>query len=73
MSDDVRSGSEPTGDRQWYDVPGAAEYTTFSRTFVYELMDSGRLPYSKVGRRRVISKASLDALLRQNVVGTAVG
>jgi excisionase family DNA binding protein len=50
-------------------VPEAAKFLGMSRTGVYDLMTSGRLVFSKLGRRRVVPRVALIELLRQGAVG----
>ncbi len=39
------------------------------RSVLYEMMADGRLPYSRVGNRRVIPAAAIEALLARGMVG----
>ncbi|MFD7978821.1 helix-turn-helix domain-containing protein [Streptomyces sp. NPDC059071] len=55
---------KPTN-RALFTVKDAAEYLSFSRSTVYELMAAGELPYVKVGRSRRIRLAELDAFVAQ--------
>lgn len=50
-------------------VSEAAAMTGLSRTLLYQLMDSGKLRYSKVGRCRLIRVAELDRLVDALCVG----
>ena len=43
-------------------VPEAIEFLKVSRTTLYRLMDSGKLPYVSLGRCRRIPKRALTAL-----------
>ena len=56
-------------------VAGATAEFGFGRTFLYELMGSGRLPFSQVNGRRLIPRKALADLLAANVrgAGTASG
>jgi excisionase family DNA binding protein len=42
------------------DVPEACRLLSVSRTVVYELMSAGKLPYRKIGARRVLPRAGLE-------------
>jgi hypothetical protein len=42
-----------------------------SRSVLYELMGSGRLPYSQLGRVRVIPRLALAKLLAEGLRGVA--
>ncbi|WP_055600819.1 helix-turn-helix domain-containing protein [Streptomyces aureus] len=56
---------KPTTARALFTVEAAAEYLSFGRSTVYELMAAGDLPYVKVGRSRRIRLAELDAFVAQ--------
>lgn len=45
-------------------VDEAAERLRLGRTVLYEHMKSGRLPSLKVGRKRLLTLAGIDAFLR---------
>jgi excisionase family DNA binding protein len=49
-------------------VAEAQRRTSFSRSFIYKLMDTGQLAYCRIGRSRRIPADSLDALIAQNTV-----
>lgn len=49
-----------------------AEYG-IGRTVAYELMAAGRLPYTQVGRRRLIPRRAVALLLVEGLVGVAGG
>jgi excisionase family DNA binding protein len=51
------------------DVAGAAAEFSVSRSVLYELMQSGRLAYAQVGRKRLIARRALAELLAQSAVG----
>jgi excisionase family DNA binding protein len=55
----------------WRTVSEAAHYTRLSRSTLYQLMTDGRLPYTTVGRRRLIPAKALDDLCSANLVNTA--
>lgn len=51
-------------------VTAAAEYSGLSRSYLYQKMDAGELPYVKHGRARRIRWCDLDAFIEANLVGT---
>jgi len=51
-------------------VPHVAQQLAMSRSAIYQLMDSGRLAYVKIGRSRRIPVEAVDALVRSGTVGT---
>lgn len=50
-------------------VPEAAEFTGLGRSDLYARMSRGELPFTTVGRRRLIPRKALKELLRKNLVG----
>jgi excisionase family DNA binding protein len=48
-------------------IPEAAEYLRVNRSFVYTLLDSGQLPSFHLGRRRLIRREDLDALVERQM------
>jgi excisionase family DNA binding protein len=50
-------------DRLAYSVDEAAAITGLSRDLLYDQMRAGRLAYTKVGRRRIITRQHLEAFL----------
>ena len=48
-------------------IAAASEFSSLSRRTLYELMESGALAFTKVGRRRLIPRAALVALLARGV------
>lgn len=46
-----------------FHIPDAVRYTGLTRTRLYELIQSGELPSAKIGRRRIIRRIDLDALI----------
>lgn len=50
-------------DRLAYSVTEAAQVLGLGKTTVYSLMDSGKLPFCRIGTRRRIRSADLHALL----------
>ncbi len=64
----MHTSEQPTGDaapvsKMALSVGEAARATGLGRTTLYELMDAGRLPYSKIGARRLLLTADVHALL----------
>jgi len=57
-------GEEPA--RLTYSIPEAAAALGISRSFCYELVEQGRLPFVRLGRRKLIPRAALEAYLRQH-------
>ena len=52
-------------ERLAYSVDEAAQITGLSRDLLYDQMRSGRLAYTKVGRRRIITRQHLEAFLAE--------
>jgi excisionase family DNA binding protein len=50
------------------DLLEAQRLTALSRSYLYLLMDRGDLRYTKVGKRRLISRTSLVKLLADGLV-----
>jgi excisionase family DNA binding protein len=50
-------------------IAEAVKFTGLPRTNLYELMGSGRLPYVKIGKRRLVPRKALVGLLNKNLVG----
>ena len=48
---------------QWMNTEKAADYISAPRSRVYELVESGRIPSVKDGRRLLVKKSDLDAYL----------
>lgn len=48
-----------------YDVSEAVEATNLSRSFLFEELGAGRLESLKVGRRRLIPAAALEAYVER--------
>jgi len=46
-------------------VAEARKFSGLSRTYLYQLMESGKLKYAKVGKRRLIPRAELRRLLAE--------
>jgi len=55
--------NEPIGDRLVFTVTEAAELLGVSRAFAYELAARGELPVLRLGRRIVVPKVALLALV----------
>lgn len=49
--------------KRLFSVKEAANYTSLSRSSLYEDMKSGKLLFKKIGKRRVIEKDALDQFL----------
>jgi len=50
-------------ERLAYSVDEVVQITGLSRDLLYNQMRTGRLGYTKVGRRRIITRQHLDAFL----------
>ena len=50
-------------------VTEATRFTGLGRTFLYSLMEQGRLRYVKVGKRRLIPRSELVRLLAEGLKG----
>jgi excisionase family DNA binding protein len=70
MSDEQRDRMAADGA---VDLPGASAFTGLGRTYLYMLMDSGRLTYIKVGKRRLIPRVELRRLLAESLVAARSG
>ena len=64
MKTATKGFDEPGGDRLVYSVAEAGALLGISRAFAYELVARGDLPVIRLGRRRLIPKAALSALIR---------
>jgi len=53
----------PAAERLAYSVDEAARLTGLSRDLLYDEMRSGNLSYTKVGRRRIITRQHLQQFL----------
>ncbi|MBW6397498.1 hypothetical protein KPL78_06550 [Roseomonas sp. HJA6] len=53
----------------WLTVANAVTYSGLGRTLMFELVVSGRVRSAKVGKRRLIDRAGLDAFLASHVTG----
>lgn len=54
-------------------VEAAASFLSVARSTIYSLMDSGHLPFVKLGRSRRVPRAALIRLAAENLKGTAGG
>ena len=59
--------SEQIVDDGAVDVSEACRFTGIGRSFLYGLMDAGRLSYVKLGKRRLIPRAELKRLLAESL------
>lgn len=50
-------------------VKSAAAFLSVARSTIYALMDSGRLPFVKLGRSRRLPRAALIRLAAENLKG----
>jgi excisionase family DNA binding protein len=60
---------DPSSDRLVYSVAEAAALLGISRAFAYELVTRGELPFISLGRRRLVPKVALLALLEAKALG----
>ncbi len=59
------TSTEGAEDRLVYTVAEAGALLGISRAFAYELVARGELPVIRLGRRRLVPKAALKALVSQ--------
>jgi excisionase family DNA binding protein len=59
----IEKSSEPCDHRLVYTVAEAAVLLGISRAFAYELVARGELPVIRLGRRRLVPKVALVALI----------
>lgn len=52
-------------------VAKAVEFSGLTRTELYRRMGNGELPFIKMGKRRLIARNALRALLAKGVVGVS--
>ena len=50
------------------DVPGAEAFTGLGRSTLYKLMETGKLPFIKIGKSRRIPRKALVDLLASGLV-----
>lgn len=67
MNTSIRTLQTPD-DRLVYTVAEAGKLLGISRAFAYELVARGELPVIRLGRRRLVPKAALLALVGQTTV-----
>jgi excisionase family DNA binding protein len=60
--------TENRPEETWRTIPEACDYTRLSRSTLYGLMETGRLAYTRIGRRRLIPLSALVALCTKNLV-----
>ena len=63
MNTHIETLSAPSQDRLVYTVAEAGELLGISRAFAYELVARGELPVIRLGRRRLVPKVALLAIL----------
>ena len=63
MNRNIETLSAPSEDRLVYTVAEAGELLGISRAFAYELVARGELPVIRLGRRRLVPKVALTALV----------
>lgn len=51
------------------DVAGAEQFTGIRKSLLYRLMGEGSLPYTKIGRRRLIPRRALVQLAARELRG----
>jgi excisionase family DNA binding protein len=68
MSTSIRTLQTPD-DRLVYTVAEAGDLLGISRAFAYELVARGELPVVRLGRRRLVPKVALLALVGQTSAG----
>jgi excisionase family DNA binding protein len=50
-------------------VEQAAEFSAMGRSWLYQQMQNGNLPYALAGRRRLVPRIALQKLLASGLVG----
>jgi excisionase family DNA binding protein len=63
MNTAIRMASAVGDERLVYSVAEAGALLGISRAFAYELVARGELPVIRLGRRRLVPKAALSALI----------
>jgi excisionase family DNA binding protein len=63
QSNGASPDTEPLAERLAYSVAEAALITGLSRDLLYDQMRTGKLAFLKVGRRRIITRRSLEVFL----------
>ena len=56
-----------TTDPAAFTIPDAVRYSGLTRTRIYELIQARELPSAKIGRRRIVRRVDLDALIERAV------
>ena len=56
-----------------FDVSEVADRLRIGKTFVYDMMERGELPYVKLGRRRLVDARDVEALISRNKIGSRPG
>lgn len=59
----IETGERPKVERLAYTIKEACQASTYSEAHIYRLMASGKLRYSKAGRRTVIPASALRNLI----------
>jgi excisionase family DNA binding protein len=67
VAENVNAAQKLVGDGT-LDIVAACAFSGLGRTFLYQMMDAGKLRYAKVGKRRLIPKAELVRLLAEGLV-----
>lgn len=63
MIDAAGSPAIPFNQRPTLSIDEAVRYSGLSRSLIYELMGASRIRSTKLGKRRLIVRESLDAVL----------
>ncbi|WP_237479428.1 helix-turn-helix domain-containing protein [Lichenibacterium dinghuense] len=50
-------------EQAWFDIHGAKSYSALSRSSIYNKLKAGELEGRKLGKRLVISRASIDRMM----------
>lgn len=50
------------------DVPDACKFTGLGRSFLYALMEQGKIKFIKLGKRRLLPRAEVTRLLAEHVM-----
>jgi len=69
----VRPVAQAGSDRLTLTVTEAAELLGISRALAYELVGRGELPALRLGRRLVVPRKALEALVEAAGLGTGTG
>ena len=60
-----RGAARPSGPKEWYSIPQAAEYLRISEPTIFRWMRDGTLSFYKVGKSTRFSKDVLDAAVEK--------